>query len=122
MALALIVTLEKDLPTGEAAAYAKGKSGKALARESDRLHNAARSRGVSSLAALTSESQAVLRAQMEADGFNPDKMRLPPELWYEAAEGIKTVQALADYVTAHLQDFKQPNPIHSDLKAVEALL
>ena len=72
--------------------------------------------------ALTSESHAVLRAQMEAAGMDPSKMRLPPELWYSAAEGLKTTRALADYVTARLNDFKQPNPILRDLKAAETLL
>lgn len=123
MALALVVTLEKELPTpAAAAAYAKAKSGKALARELDRLHVAARSRDVSALTALVSQTQALLRAQMEEQGFDPSKMRLPPELWYDAAEGLKTVRGLSDYVTSRLNDFKQPNPILRDLKAVEALL
>lgn len=120
MALAIIVTLEKELPAS--AAYTKAKTGKALARESDRLDIAARSKAVSSLVSLTSESHAVLRAQMEASGMDPSKMRLPPELWYSASEGLKSVRALADFVTAHLNDFKQPNPILRDLKAAESLL
>ena len=122
MALAFVVTLEKDLPDA-AAAYTKGKSmGKALARESDRLDSAARRKGAEPLTALLSESQAALRAQLEADGFDPSKMRLPPEVWYDAAQGLKTVRALAEYVGANLNDFKQPNPILRDLKAAEALL
>jgi hypothetical protein len=123
MALAIVVSLEKELPTPAAAAtYAKTKSGKALARESDRLHTAARSRNVSALTALMSQTQAVLRTQMEEQGFDPSKMRLPPELWFDAAEGLKTVRALSEYVTAHLNDFKQPNPILRDLKAAETIL
>jgi hypothetical protein len=59
---------------------------------------------------------------MEASGMDPSKMRLPPELWYSASEGLKTVRALADFVTANLNDFKQPNPILRDLKAAEVLL
>ena len=49
-------------------------------------------------------------------------MRLPPEQWFDAIDGLKTVRALAGHVTAHLNDFKQPNPILRDLKAVEELL
>ena len=56
------------------------------------------------------------------DGFDPLKMRLPPEQWYPAADGLKTVRALAEHVTANLNDFKQPNPILRDLKAAEVLL
>ncbi len=120
MALAIIVTLEKDLPAS--VAYAKAKTGKALARESDRLDVAARGKRVPSLIALMSESHAALRAQMEAAGIDPTKMRLPPEQWHSASDGLTTVRALSDYVTANLNDFKMPNPILRDLKAAETLL
>lgn len=121
MALAIVVTLEKALPAAEAA-YAKAKAGKALARESDRLHHAARARDVQPLTGLLSASHADLRAEMEASGMDPSRMRLPPETWFDPAEGLKTVRALASYVNAKLNDFKQPNPILRDLKAAEALL
>jgi hypothetical protein len=123
MAQTIVVTLEKDLPDpAAAAAYAKAATGKALARESDRLDTAARSKNVASITSLLSESQASLRARMEAEGFDPTRMRLPPEQWFPAADGVKTVRALSEYVTARLNDFKQPNPILRDLKAAETLL
>jgi hypothetical protein len=121
MALAIVVTLEKELPDAQAA-YAKAKSGKALARESDRLDSAARRKGVAAPTALLSESQAALIEQMKERGFDPSRMRLPPEQWFAAADGLKTARALAEHVTANLNDFKQPNPILRDLKAAEALL
>ena len=121
MAQAVVVTLEKDLPNA-AAAYAKAGSGKALARESDRLDTAARARHVAPLTSLLSESQAALAAQLQAEGFDPRTMRLPPEQWFPAAEGLKTVRALAEHVEANMNNFKQPNPILRDLKAAEALL
>ena len=121
MALVVIVTLEKELP-GASAAYAKAASGRALARESDRIDFAARRCGVTQPSSLLSESQASLRAQLEAEGFDPAKMRLPPEQWYPAADGLKTVRGLIEHVGANLNDFKQPNAILRDLKAAEALL
>jgi hypothetical protein len=121
MAQAMLITLEKELPEA-VAAYVKGGTGKALARESDRLSSAARRKGVEPLTAMLSESQAALVEQLKADGFDPSKMRLPPERWYDAAEGLKTVRALAEYVGANLNDFKQPNPILRDLRAAETLL
>ena len=121
MALAIVVTLEKELPDA-AAAYAKAKTGKALAREADRLDSAARRRGVTPVTGLLSENTAALAEQMRAEGFDPSKMRLPPEQWFPAADGLKTVRAVAEYVSANLNDFKQPNPILRDLKAAEALL
>jgi hypothetical protein len=121
MALIIGVTTEKEL--GDAsAAYAKGKTGKALARESDKLDSAARRKGVTPPTSLLSESQAALVAQLQADGFDPSKMRLPPEQWFAAADGLATVRALREYVSGNLNDFKQPNPILRDLTAAEALL
>ena len=121
MAQAILITLEKDLPDARAA-YDKGGTGKALARETDRLDSAARRRRVTPLTSLLSESPAELIAQLKADGFDPAKMRIPPEQWFPAADGLAAVRALAEYVTANLNDFKQPNPILRDLKAIEVLL
>ena len=123
MALAIIVTLEKDLPEpAPTAAYTKGATGKALARELEKLDFAARVKGLAQPSSLLSESQAALIAQLKEEGFDPSKMRLPPEQFYPAADGLKVVRALHEYVSAKLNDFKQPNPILRDLKAAEALL
>src|SRR5271154_6532597 len=116
MALALVVTLQKVL-TEPQAAYTKAKTGKALAREADRLSFAARRCEVTALGSMLSESQAALIAQLMADGFDPTKMRIPPEQWFTAADGLKSIRALWALVTANLNDFKQPNPILRDLKA-----
>jgi hypothetical protein len=120
-ALALIVSLEKELPDAQSA-YAKAKSGKALARELQKLDFAARCKSVQQPSSLLSESHAALAAQMREEGLDPAKMRLPPEQWFASAEGLKTVCAIFEYVSEKLNDFKQPNPILKDLKAAEALL
>jgi len=121
MAQAILVTLEKEIP-GASEAYAKAKTGKALARESDRIDTAARTKKVTQITSLLSENPAALMAEMEAQGFDPTKMRIPPEQWFPAADGLKTVRVLIEHVSANLNDFKQPNPILRDLKAAEALL
>jgi hypothetical protein len=121
MALALVITLQRELPEAPAV-YAKAKTGKALAREAERLSTASRRYNVAALTSMLSESQAALIAQLQADGFDPAKMRIPPERWYTAAEGLKSVRGLMAHVAANLNDFKQPNPILRDLKAAEALL
>ncbi|HEX8914252.1 MAG TPA: hypothetical protein VF796_18025 [Humisphaera sp.] len=121
MALALTVTLERELPDA-AAAYTKAGPGKALARESERLDYAAKCVKSTAITALLSESTAALVAQLKEDGFDPSKMRLPPERWFPAADGLAAVRALHAHVTAKLNDFKQPNAILRDLKAAEGLL
>ncbi|MGA2232618.1 MAG: hypothetical protein ABSH22_17105 [Tepidisphaeraceae bacterium] len=117
----LIISLEKPLPEAQAA-YAKASSGKAIGREIEKLDFAARCKNIPALTSLLSESQAALIEQLKDQGFDPTKMRLPAELWHPATNGLTIVRALIDYVTAKLNDFKQPNPILRDLKAAEALL
>ena len=121
MALAFVITLEKDLPDAQAV-YAKASNGKALARETDRLDFAARRCNVKAITSMLSESQKELIAQMKEEGFDPGKMRLPPEQWFPAVEGLVTLRGLIEQVTTKLNDFKQPNPILRDLKAMEVLL
>jgi hypothetical protein len=118
MALAYIITLDKEIPESATAA----KTGKALARETDRLDLAARSVKVPAITELLSESPAALIQQMKDEGMDPTKMRLPQEMWYDAAEGLKVVRGLIEHVGANLNNFKQPNPILRDLKSHEATL
>jgi hypothetical protein len=117
----IVITLEKPLPEPQAA-YVKASLGKALGREIEKLDFAARCKNIPGLTSMLSESQAALIEQLKEQGFDPAKMRLPTEQWYTAAEGLKIIRALAEYVNAKLNDFKQPNPILRDLKAAEALL
>ena len=121
MAQAILITLEKEIPDASAA-YAKSKTGKALARELDRIDFAARKVKVAQPSTLLSENPAALVEEMKAQGFDPAKMRIPPEQWFPAAEGLAVVRALASHVGQNLNDFKQPNPILRDLKAAETLL
>jgi hypothetical protein len=121
MAQAIVVTLEKQLPQ-VFDAYAKAKTGKALSREADRIDRAARAAKVPALTSFLSENPAALIEQLKEDGFDPSKMRLPPERWFAAADGLTSVRALIEQVAANLNDFKQPNPILRDLRAVEPLL
>jgi hypothetical protein len=120
MAQTIVVTLEKDIP--ELAAYVKAASGKALAREADKLDFTARRCKVAQPSSMLSESQAALIEQLREQGMDPSKMRLPAEQWHAAGEGLKTVRALAEFVYGNMNEFKQPNPILRDLRAVEALL
>jgi hypothetical protein len=121
MAIAIVISLEKELAEAQAA-YLKAASGKALGRELEKLDFAAKCRNVPGITSLLSESQAALAEQMRESGFDPAKMRLPPETWFAAADGLKTVRGISEYVNNKLNDFKQPNPILRELKAAESLL
>ena len=122
MALALIVTLQSPLPTAMPAYEKNEDRQKRWYANPTKLGWAAKCKEVETLTAMLSENSAVLIEQLKADGFDPTRMRVPPEQWHPAAHGLKTVRALIDYVSENLNDFKQPNPILRDLKAVDALL
>jgi hypothetical protein len=122
MAQAILVTLERDLPGGASETYTKSKTGKALARELERIDFAARKCKVAQPSTLLSENSAALIEQLKADGFDPAKMRIPPENFFPASEGLAAVRGLIEHVGVNLNDFKQPNPILRDLRAAEALL
>ena len=121
MAQAILITLERDVP-GASETYAKSKSGKALFRELAKVDFAARKCKVAQPSTMLSESSAALIEQLKADGFDPSKMRIPPENFFPASEGLAVVRALIDHIGANLNDFKQPNPILRDLRAAEPLL
>ncbi len=120
MALAILLTLQTAVPT--APAPPKNATGKSLAKEADRLDFLARAAGVPQPSSMLSEPQAALVAQLVADGFDPAKMRLPPEKWFPAADGLRAVSALVDYVAAKPNDVKQPVAILRDLRAIAATL
>ena len=120
MALAIILTLQQPVPA--APAPPKNATGKSLAKEADKLDFLARTVGVPQPSSLLSEPRAALEAQLVADGFDPAKMRLPPERFYPAADGRRVVAALIGHVAARPNDVKQPVAILRDLRAVEATL
>jgi hypothetical protein len=121
MAQAILVTLQRDVPDGSEA-YQKSGTGKAFFRELERIDFAARKCKVTQPSSLVSENPEALIAQLKEDGFDPSKMRVPPERWFPAGEGLTVLRALIEHIGANLNDFKQPNPILRDLKAAESLL
>jgi len=67
------------------------------------------------VAAAASSNSSARKAGRKARMKSEPLQNAPaPERWLAAADGLNTVRALADYVTARLNDFKQPNPILRD--------
>ena len=120
MALAIILTLERDVPA--APRPPANATGKAVAREADKLDFLARSADVAQPSSMLSEPRAALVAQLVADGFDPAKMRLPPERFFPASDGLRTLAALIAHVSAKPNDVKQPVAILRELRAFEATL
>lgn len=120
MPLAFIITLENDLP--ELAAYLKIKPGKAIARESQKLDFLAKRKGVEPLTGMLSESSAKLIEQLKEQGLDPTRIRVPPEQWFPASQGLATIRALHQWVLELPNDVKFPGALRKDFKAAETLL
>lgn len=120
MALAFTITLQS--PVAGAPAAPKNAVGKSLAREADKLDFLARSNNVPPLTTMLSEPREALVAQLIADGFDPAKMRVPPERFYPAADALGALAALIAHVEAKPNDVKQPGAILHDLRAAQATL
>ncbi len=120
MALAILITLQSDVPA--APVPPKNATGKSLAKEADKLDFLARTAGVTQPSSMLSEPQAALIAQLLADGFDPAKMRLPPERFFPAADGLRVLAALIDHIAAKPNDVKQPVALLRELRACEATL
>ena len=120
MPLAITVTLDRDVPA--APPPPKNATGKSLAREAEKLDFLARVAKVPQPSSMLSICRDALVAQLVADGFDPARMRVPPEVFHPAADGLRTVSALIAHLSAKPNDAKQPGAILRDLKAIEATL
>ena len=120
MPLAILLTLQSPVPA--APVPPANATGKSLAKEADRLDFLARTAGVPQMSSMLSEPQGALIAQLVADGFDPAKMRLPPERFFPAADGLRVLAALIAHVAAKPNDVKQPVALLRDLRAHEATL
>jgi hypothetical protein len=71
---------------------------------------------------MLSEPRDALVAQLVADGFDPAKMRLPPERFFPAADGLKVLAAIIAHIAEKPNDVKQPVALLRDLRAYESTL
>ena len=120
MALAITVTLQQPVP--DAPTPPRNATGKSLARVADRLDFLARSSGVPQPSSFLSERREEILAQLIADGFDPSRMRVPPEVFHPATEGLRSVSAVLAHLAVKPDDVKQPGAVIRDLKAIEATL
>ena len=89
MSVAWYVVLENNIPGFDPAV-----DGKALARAGDMLESIAKDKGVRPLMGYFSTSPEEISGFLEDHGATFEKA--PPEEWFTAEEGLKTVNALLE--------------------------
>lgn len=93
MSSALFIVLERQVPGIDASSV----SGKSLARQLEWLDRTAKELSVPPLSDFISVSPQEAAAFLEDEGQSDSGLRLPPEKWFDAAAGLRTVQALLTY-------------------------
>lgn len=94
MSRALFITLAREIPGIDASSV----GGKFLARNLDWLDEAAKKLVVRPLSELISAKPEDVAAFLEGEGQDATDLSLPQEQWFDAEEGLRTIEALLRHV------------------------
>jgi hypothetical protein len=117
MSVALYIVLERKVE-----GFDHAVNGKALGRAGSALDRLAESAGVQPLMQFFSASPQESAAITEGEGIDIEStgIRLPPERWFPAEDGLKTVRALIQEATKGNID--RADRIVDDLKEFQNIL
>ncbi len=87
MGVAFYIVTEREFPESWV-------NGKALPRHAERLDARCRELGMRPLTSFFSHSPAEAAAFLASEGADPATVNLPPEQWFDAAEGLAVVRTL----------------------------
>jgi hypothetical protein len=90
MGAALFITLERQIPGIDASSV----GGKLLSRNLDWLNEASGKLNVRPLGDLISVNSDEAADFLEGEGMDTGELSIPPEQWFDADEGLKTLGAL----------------------------
>jgi hypothetical protein len=111
MSAAYFIVLEREIEDLDAA-----MDGKSLSKNIGKLDDAARQLGVRPLSEFFSLNPEEAEEFMQAEGMNPDGIKLPPLKQFTAQEGLTTVRALAAHTVA------KADGVARDLQECERIL
>jgi hypothetical protein len=94
LSTALFIVLARKIPGIDSSSVA----GKFLACHLDWLDEAAKKLVVRPLTELISMNPKEMAAFLEGEGRDTSDLSLPPEQWFDAEEGLRTIEALLRYV------------------------
>jgi len=91
---ALFIVLAREIPGIDASSV----GGKFLARNLEWLDEAAKMLVVRPLSELISVNPEDAAAFLDGEGHDATDLSLPPEQWFDAEEGLRTIEALLRHV------------------------
>jgi hypothetical protein len=117
MGSALYIVLERDIPGVDALAV----DGRALSCAADELDLLANRLGLKPLMEFFSMDPAEAGAWLEDVG-GLDGLDVPDETWFEAAEGLQTVDPLLAHLANNPKDISESDRVLVDLRAFQSVL
>jgi|GEM_PF-1894766 len=118
MAAGWQVLLEEETPGIEIA----GGRGVALLYQQRQIDLLAERLGVTPLSRFFSRSPVEVAEYLSQQGLNPDEYDLPEEEWFSAEDGLATVRALLEALSAAPQLVPQGDKVIADLDDAERIL
>jgi hypothetical protein len=115
MSAAFYIVLEREIP-----GFDTGVNGKALSRADKILDTLAEQAGVQPFMHFFSASPEKLAAFAEGEGIDVQDKTFPPERWFSAEDGLKTVDALLR--VAESKRIEQVERIVDDLREFHKVL
>ena len=103
MSSALFITLEREFPGIDAGSV----NGKFLSRNLDWLDEVAHKLTVRSLSSLISVNPEEAAAFFEGEGADPADLPFRAEEWFDASEGLRTIDALLEHTKSLRPDDQQ---------------
>src|SRR4051812_6212401 len=118
MGLGWYITLESDLGGVDTSTV----EGKSLVMAQHELNTLAEQLGLPPLATFLSTDPAVVGHYLESQGLNPDDFPLPEQEWFQAAEGLRTVQGLRERLRRDPRGVPGVARVVTALEAMERIL
>jgi len=117
MGAALFITLRREIPDFDAFV-----NGKALSEAERKLERIANELSVTPLMDFFSQDAGAAADFIEAEGGDPDDIELPDEAWFDAADGLSTVNALLEHISNNADVVRDSTAVLSDLREFQTVL
>ncbi|MGC1276376.1 MAG: hypothetical protein WBC44_21955 [Planctomycetaceae bacterium] len=120
MGAALYVVFEKDIPDFDA--FVNGKALSAAERPLERVANQLGVTPLMSFFSIDPQEAADFLDEEMLDEQGEESIDVPPEQWFDAGLGLKTVRALRQHLRDDPQVVRNAEAVLSDLDEFEAVL
>ena len=114
---ALFVALEREIPN-----FDPYVNGDALSGAERKLERIATELNVTPLMEFFGHNPEDAAAFIDDEGGDPDEINIPDEAWFDAADGLKTADALVNYLSQHTDAIPNAVGVGAELNEWQAVL